>query len=127
MIRIARILGRANVGGPARTVRALAREFSGDGFETLLIVGAAGDREGELLEEDGRCEVRRLDALRRAVSPRDLVAYRSVRRVLEEFDPHVVHTHAAKAGALSSTRSANQSRASRRSVGSTTRAWARLA
>ncbi len=99
MTRIARILGRANVGGPARTVRALAEAFSGGGDETLLLVGAAGAREGELLES-GSFRVERIDALRRSLSPADLVAYRALKERLEEFRPDVVHTHAAKAGAL---------------------------
>lgn len=99
MIRIARILGRANVGGPARTVRALCEEFSHDGYETLLLVGTPGEREGELLES-GTFRLERVDALQRSMSLKDLVAYRELSRHLEAFRPHVVHTHAAKAGAL---------------------------
>ncbi|MFH0947005.1 MAG: glycosyltransferase family 4 protein [Planctomycetota bacterium] len=98
-IRIARILGRSNVGGPTRTVLHLTRHLAAEGFETLLIVGHPGEREGELIPRDEPAVVR-LPGLRRSLGWSDLRALRLLRKILEEFRPHIVHTHAAKAGAL---------------------------
>ena len=98
-IRIARILGRSNVGGPTRTVLHLTRQLAADGFETLLIVGQPGAREGELLAADEPA-VERLPVLRRGLGWSDLCAHRALKRILEQFRPHILHTHAAKAGAL---------------------------
>ncbi len=41
-IRVARILGRANIGGPARTALLLARRLQQQDVETLLVVGECG-------------------------------------------------------------------------------------
>src|SRR5688572_3692079 len=99
-IRIARILGRPNVGGPARTALHLTRRLAAHGFETLLIVGAPGEREGDLLDGVTDVAIERIPEMRRAVSFSDVAAGRRLRAVLEGFAPTIVHTHAAKAGAL---------------------------
>jgi glycosyltransferase involved in cell wall biosynthesis len=99
-IRIARILGRPNVGGPARTALHLTRRLAAHGFETLLIVGAPGEREGDLLDGVTDVAIERIPEMRRAVSLSDVAAGRRLRAVLEGFAPTIVHTHAAKAGAL---------------------------
>ena len=79
-IRIARILGRPNVGGPARTVLHLARRLAPRGFETLVITGACDVGEADLLAgEDlsGVC-VERVPEMRRGISLRDLAARRRI-------------------------------------------------
>jgi glycosyltransferase involved in cell wall biosynthesis len=102
-IRIARILGRPNVGGPVRTVQHLTRKLAAFGYETLLLVGVSDEDEGDALagitDGDG-FTIRRIPSLRRSISLRDFVARRELERALAAFRPALVHTHAAKAGAL---------------------------
>src|SRR2546423_469645 len=49
-IRIARIITRLNVGGPAIQALLLATELDPDTYETLLITGMPGPREGDIRE-----------------------------------------------------------------------------
>ena len=98
-LRVARILGRSNVGGPTRTVLHLTRGLRQHQVETLLIVGPPGEREGDLLTAS-EPNVRRMAGLRRRLSFSDLRTQRELAALLEEFRPDIVHTHAAKAGAL---------------------------
>lgn len=99
-MRIARVLGRANVGGPARTVIALCRRLRDRGVATRLFVGEPGRGEGDLLEGVTDLDVVRVPELRRRIGPFDLRAVPRLRDRLAEFDPDLVHTHAAKAGVL---------------------------
>lgn len=97
-IRVARILGRANVGGPARTALALCRRL--EGVEHLLIVGESGPGEGDLAAGVDDVRIERIVGLRRSIGPADWRAARRVAAILERFAPDVVHTHAAKAGTV---------------------------
>lgn len=102
-IRIARILGRPNVGGPVRTVLHLTRRLARVGYETLLLVGTSENDEGDALREVSDAPgftIRRIPSMRRSISFSDFVARRELARALEDFEPTIVHTHAAKAGAL---------------------------
>lgn len=100
VIRIARILGRPNVGGPARTALHLTRRLADRGFETLLIVGASDPEEGDVLEGVTDLPVLRIPEMRRKIGFTDVAARRKLLQALTDFQPHIVHTHAAKAGAL---------------------------
>lgn len=102
MPRILRIINRFNLGGPTHNAAYLSR-YMPAGFETLLIGGPPGENEegsGHILDSLG-VEARILDEMRREVSPwKDRRAYRSIKRIIKEFKPDIVHTHAAKAGAV---------------------------
>lgn len=99
-LRVARILGRPNVGGPTRTALLLARQLKSAGMETLLLVGESGPGEGDLLVGVTDVEIRRIPGMVRRPGPADLRVVRRLRRELGEFRPDLVHTHAAKAGAV---------------------------
>lgn len=113
-MRVARVLTRPNLGGPARQVVALWHAHRELGVETLLVVGrceadepvldlvAAGIPERTVTEvragADGFCV---LPTLGRRVAPvRDLRAFGALRRLLRSWSPDVVHTHTSKAGVL---------------------------
>jgi glycosyltransferase involved in cell wall biosynthesis len=97
-IRIARILGRANVGGPARTALALCRRL--EGVEHLLIVGESGAGEGDLTAGVTDVAIEHVPGMRRSIGPWDWRATRRIEAILARFAPDVVHTHAAKAGVV---------------------------
>jgi glycosyltransferase involved in cell wall biosynthesis len=111
-MRVARIITRLNIGGPAIHVANLSSRLSAHGVETLLVHGAIGDAEGDmayLLDgldaggADGIPGARTLyvDTLQRRPAPtRDARAWWRIYRTLCAFQPDIVHTHTAKAGAI---------------------------
>jgi glycosyltransferase involved in cell wall biosynthesis len=102
-IRVARIIARMNVGGPAYHVSLLSGRMDPGRFRTELLTGALGAGEGsfEHLAERYGAHLRQIDGLRPELSPtEDVIAVRAVGRVLRRFRPHVVHTHTAKAGTV---------------------------
>ena len=102
-MRIARVLTRLNLGGPARQVLASDPRLARRGHELRVFVGSPEPGEGDLapeLESRG-VDVVRVPGLARGISPAgDLMALRALRRELAAFKPDVLHTHASKAGAL---------------------------
>ncbi|MGB0331803.1 MAG: glycosyltransferase family 4 protein [Planctomycetota bacterium] len=105
-MRIARVLTRLNLGGPARQVMASDPLLVERGHRVRVFTGSSGPGEGSLLRElEGLgVEVVEIPGLRRGLSALvtggDLRAGARLRRELTAFRPDIVHTHAAKAGAL---------------------------
>lgn len=101
-IRVVRLIGRANVGGPARQVAVLSRLLDSARFDQRLLVGRVGDDEADYLEVAAPdVHARRIEGLGRALRlSDDTRALKSVIREIQEFKPHIVHTHTAKAGVL---------------------------
>ena len=100
-MRIARVLTRLNLGGPARQVLASDPILVERGHELVVFAGTPEVGEGDLFEElqSRGIEVRRVPGLSRGMNPaKDLVARRFLRRELAAFAPELVHTHASKAG-----------------------------
>ncbi|MDG1498430.1 MAG: glycosyltransferase [Planctomycetota bacterium] len=102
-MRIARILTRLNLGGPARQVLASDPQLQQRGHELRVFAGMPEQGEGDLFHElrARGVDVVRVPHLGRGVSPvRDFSALRFLRRELRAFGPDIVHTHASKAGSL---------------------------
>ena len=102
MPRILRIINRFNLGGPTHNAAYLTRYLPGD-FETLLVGGSQEATEAgsqHILDAMG-VKPMILPELQREVAPwRDRGAYRRIKELIREFKPDIVHTHAAKAGAV---------------------------
>lgn len=102
MPKILRIINRFNIGGPTYNATFLTR-FMGEDFETMLIGGVPDEGESDslhILEEYG-VEPIIIEELQR--DPNfwsDRKAYKKIKKIIQEFKPDIVHTHAAKAGAL---------------------------
>lgn len=102
MPRVLRIINRFNLGGPTHNAAYLTRYLAPE-FETLLVGGqwdASEEGSQHILDAVG---VRPLilPEMRREVAPwRDRAAYRRIKELIAEFKPDIVHTHAAKAGAV---------------------------
>ena len=102
MPRVLRIINRLNLGGPTYNAANLTKYIDGE-FETLLVAGMTDDT-----EESSEFILKRLDLhpvyikeMYRELNPlRDYKAYFRLRQIIREFKPDIVHTHAAKAGAV---------------------------
>lgn len=101
-VRVVRIISRMNVGGPAIHVMNLTAGLA-EPFPTVLVTGDVAPGEANLLQEAiaRGLPIVHLPELGRAVRPwDDLVAFVKLLRLMRRLRPEVVHTHAAKAGAL---------------------------
>jgi glycosyltransferase involved in cell wall biosynthesis len=101
--RVARIITRLNIGGPAIQAITLSSGLNAYGFQTHLIHGRLDAGEGDIRTVlDGRhVQSLQIDLLRRPVDPlADARAAQAVYRELCRFQPHIVHTHTAKAGTV---------------------------
>jgi len=101
--RVLRIISRLNVGGPARHVVILNSGLEKRGFDTLLVYGTVGADEGSFDHLASECGIasRRVSSLgRRLHLLDDMRAFGGVWSAIREFQPDIVHTHTAKAGAL---------------------------
>ena len=102
-LRVARVISRLNVGGPAIHTILLPAGLDPAAFESRLYVGAPGPAEGDMLPlaRARGVEPIAIPGLGRSIHPgRDLAALGRLARAFRAFRPHIVHTHAAKAGTL---------------------------
>lgn len=102
MTRIIELVTRLNIGGPAHQVHLLATGLDRRRYHTLIVTGRAAPEEGDLTAEFKRvAHVIVIPELTRPISPwRDLVAWWRLLVICVRFQPHIIHTHMAKAGAL---------------------------
>jgi glycosyltransferase involved in cell wall biosynthesis len=103
-VRVLRIIGRLNMGGPAHQAALLSGgRFDPDRYDTLLVHGRVGPDEAslaDLAEEEG-ATMRFVGELRQPVHPlHDSQALLKLIRLARAFKPDIVHTHTAKAGFL---------------------------
>ena len=102
MPKVLRIINRLNLGGPTFNAAYLSKYLAPE-FETMLVSGMKADT-----EESSEFIVRNLDLhpiyipeMYRELNPfRDYKSYFKIRKLIREFKPDIVHTHAAKAGAV---------------------------
>lgn len=102
MPRILRIHNRLVIGGPTLNVLNLTRYLQPD-FETMLVVG-----EKESHEQDAKELSRKMGIvpvvipeMGRSIHPlKDYSTYHRLKKIIKEFEPDIVHTHAAKPGAV---------------------------
>ena len=102
-LRIVHAIARLNVGGAAAQVLTLAAEQRRRGHDVLVVHGrlAPGEESMAYLATELGVPEAYAPELQRELSARaDAAAVRSVFSLLRARRPHVVHTHAAKAGAV---------------------------
>jgi len=100
---VLRVISRMNVGGPARCVLNLTAGLPHRKFHTIVATGRSGAGEGDLSRgiEDRGAELADIPHLGRPLRPlRDLHALLALRSLILKFRPHILHTHASKAGFL---------------------------
>ena len=102
MPKVLRIINRFNIGGPTYNAAFLTKFISED-YETLLVGGLPEQDESDSLHilEDYGVKPLLIPEMKRIPNFKsDREAYRKIKQIIEEFRPDIVHTHAAKAGAL---------------------------
>jgi glycosyltransferase involved in cell wall biosynthesis len=100
--KVLRIINRLNLGGPTYNAAYLTRYLSPE-FETLFIAGNKDETEAssEFIVENLGLKARYINGMYRSLNPfKDYKAYLEIKAIIKEFKPDIVHTHAAKAGAL---------------------------
>ncbi|NQX92891.1 MAG: glycosyltransferase [Flavobacteriales bacterium] len=102
MPKVLRIINRFNLGGPTYNAANLTRDLSPE-YETLLVGGKHEHEEASseyILEKMG-LDFQIIPSMQRGLDKKnDREAYKHLLRIIDEFQPDIVHTHASKAGAL---------------------------
>ncbi len=101
-IRIVRVIARLNIGGPAIQAITLTKNLEEHGYATTLVRGYEDPDEGNMDYVAEELDVRPVLVpwLRRNPGWHDLVALIALIAIIRRERPHIVHTHAAKAGTL---------------------------
>lgn len=102
MYKILRIHNRLIVGGPSHNVTLLTAYLSPE-FETKLLVGKKDPAEKDatyIADQLGLVPVE-IKEMRRSILPfYDIIAYYRIKKIIQEYKPDIVHTHASKSGAV---------------------------
>ena len=102
MPKVLRIINRFNLGGITYNVSYLSKYLPNE-YETLLIGGPEekGEESSLFIPESLGLKPILISELRRTVNPLgDYYAYKKIKKIIKEFKPDIVHTHASKAGAI---------------------------
>jgi glycosyltransferase involved in cell wall biosynthesis len=102
-LKIVHIITRLILGGAQENTLITCKLLASRGHDVTLVTGPALGPEGDLYEqaEDQGFNFLILNELRRQINPIfDLPAYLTIKHLLEQMKPGIVHTHSAKAGIL---------------------------
>jgi len=102
MPKVLIIINRLNLGGPAFNAAYLTK-FLRPEFDTLLVSGMKDDTEesSDFILKSLDLQPVYIPEMYRELHPfRDYKSYYKLRKLIDEFKPDIVHTHAAKAGAV---------------------------
>lgn len=102
MPRVLRILNRLIIGGPTINVTYLTRYMAPE-YETMLVIGGKDDHEQEADHLTRQLDIQPVvvEEMKRDIFPlQDGIAYQKIKKIIEQFKPDVVHTHAAKSGII---------------------------
>lgn len=101
-IKVLRIINRFNIGGPTYNATFLTR-FLSDDFETRLVGGLPEEGEADSLHIPAAYGVSPEIIVEMHRTPNlksDYATYKKLKEIIQTYQPDIVHTHAAKAGAL---------------------------
>jgi glycosyltransferase involved in cell wall biosynthesis len=102
MPKILRIINRFNLGGITYNVSYLSKYLPSE-YETLLVGGPEEEGESSSLHITDSLGLKPLiikDLNREISLLKDYKSYRQLKKLIKEFKPDIVHTHASKAGAI---------------------------
>lgn len=110
MIKILRIINRFNLGGPTYNAAYLTKYMPPE-YQTLLIGGVPAKSETDSLHIVKSLNIDPIvvPEMSRSIHPlNDLKAYLKIKKIIREYRPDIVHTHASKAGLLGRLAAAQQ-------------------
>jgi glycosyltransferase involved in cell wall biosynthesis len=101
-MKVLRIIGRLNVGGPARHVVWLTQGLQASGCETILVAGVVptGEDDMNYFAESAGVKPVTVRQMSREISLNDAIAVWKLYRLMLRERPDIVHTHTAKAGTV---------------------------
>ncbi len=102
MPKVLRIINRLNLGGPTYNAAYLTKHLSAK-YETMLLAGMKDDTEAssEFIVRDMGIEPQYIADMHRSINPlNDVKAFFEIIKIIRTYKPDIVHTHAAKSGAL---------------------------
>ncbi len=102
MKRVLRIVNRFNLGGPTYNAAYLTKYLAPE-YETLLIGGICDDDEesSEFILNNLGIKAEVIPEMKRSINGLgDIQAYQKIKKIIREFKPDIIHTHASKAGML---------------------------
>ena len=102
MKKILRIINRFNLGGPTYNAAYLTKYLEKD-YQTLLIGGKHEKSETSSMHILDNLGIKPIiiPEMQRTINPiLDNIALKKIKKIIRDFQPDIVHTHAAKAGAL---------------------------
>ena len=102
MPKVLRIINRFNLGGISYNVSYLSKYMASD-YETILIGGPeeVGEESSLYIPHSLGLEPVIIPEMRRSINPfGDYFAYRRIKKIIKNYKPDIVHTHASKAGAI---------------------------
>jgi glycosyltransferase involved in cell wall biosynthesis len=91
-----------NVGGPAIQISGLMQHLPKNSFEQLLVTGYCDEGELDFLDSTNlEFTATRVLGFGRSIGGiSEIRAFFQIRKLIKDFNPHIVHTHTAKAGVL---------------------------
>jgi glycosyltransferase involved in cell wall biosynthesis len=101
-LKVLRIIGRLNVGGPARHVVWLTDGMKSSGYDTLLVAGVVPPGEDDMSYVAAAAGIAPviIPDMSREISLRDALTTWKLFRLMRRERPAIVHTHTAKAGTV---------------------------
>ncbi len=102
-MKIVHIITRLILGGAQENTIITCKVLAQRGHDVTLITGPALGPEGELFNQaKGQgYKIVVIDRLRRAINPfNDTITYFQIKKLFQQLQPDIVHTHSAKAGIL---------------------------
>lgn len=102
MAKVLRIINRFNLGGPTFNA-ALLTKYMAPEFETLLVGGKEQESEksSQHILDQLDIDAHLVDEMQRDIGfKNDREAYKEIKKIIKDFKPDIIHTHASKAGAI---------------------------
>jgi hypothetical protein len=93
-MKIARIIARLNVGGPARHVVWLTRGLQDEEFQSILLTGTVpeGEQDMSWFAEENGVAPRYIPEMSRELSPKDAVSLWKIYQEFRREKPDIIHT-----------------------------------
>lgn len=101
-IKVLHVLNRLIIGGPSIIALNIINNLP-ENYEVILVVGGKDEREesGQHMVGSEKLNIIQIPKMKRSLNIfHDISSYFTLRKIIKEFRPDIVHTHASKSGAI---------------------------